>query len=105
MSIRSMTAFANAEGQTEAGRLTCELRAVNHRFLEIGFRLPEELRALEPQLRERIAARASRGKIEVSMRLSGQQAGDALQLNTGYVERLSSIAQDLDCLLYTSRCV
>ena len=38
-----------------AGRLSCELRAVNHRFLEIGFRLPDELRALEPQLRERIA--------------------------------------------------
>ena len=78
MSIRSMTAFASAEGQTEAGRLTCELRAVNHRFLEIGFRLPEELRALEPQMRERIAARVSRGKIEVSMRLSGQQAGPSL---------------------------
>ena len=99
MSIRSMTAFASVEGQTEAGRLTCELRAVNHRFLEIGFRLPEELRALELQMRERIAARVSRGKIEVSMRLSGQQAGDALQLNTGYVERLSSIAQDLDAAL------
>ena len=99
MSIRSMTAFANAEGQTEAGRLSCELRAVNHRFLEIGFRLPEELRVLEPQFRERIAARASRGKIEVSMRLSGQQSGDALQLNAGYVERLSSIAQELDAAL------
>ena len=99
MSIRSMTAFASAEGQTEAGRLTCELRAVNHRFLEIGFRLPEELRALEPQMRERIAARVSRGKIEVSMRLSGQQGGDALQLNAGYVERLSAIAQDLDAAL------
>ena len=99
MSIRSMTAFANAEGQTEAGRLSCELRAVNHRFLEIGFRLPEELRVLEPQFREHIAARASRGKIEVSMRLSGQQSGDALQLNAGYVERLSAIAQDLDAAL------
>ena len=99
MSIRSMTAFANAEGQTEAGRLSCELRAVNHRFLEIGFRLPEELRVLEPQFRERIASRASRGKIEVSMRLSGQQSGDALQLNASYVERLSAIAQDLDAAL------
>ena len=99
MSIRSMTAFANAEGQTEAGRLSCELRAVNHRFLEIGFRLPEELCFLEPQFREHIAARASRGKIEVSMRLSGQQSGDALQLNAGYVERLSSIAQELDAAL------
>ena len=50
-------------------------------------------------MRERIAARVSRGKIEVSMRLSGQQGGDALQLNAGYVERLSAIAQDLDAAL------
>lgn len=99
MSIRSMTAFASAERPTEAGRLSCELRAVNHRFLEIGFRLPEELRALEPQLRERIAARIARGKVDVVMRLSGGQGGDALQLNTAYVERLSAIAQDLDAAL------
>ena len=99
MSIRSMTAFANAEGQTEAGRLGCELRAVNHRFLEIGFRLPEELRALEPQMRERIAARVSRGKLEVVMRLAGAQSGEGLQLNAGYVEKLSAIAQDLDAAL------
>ena len=103
MSIRSMTAFASAERPTEAGRLSCELRAVNHRFLEIGFRLPEELRALEPQLRERIAARIARGKVDVVMRLSGGQGGDALQLNTAYVERLSAIAQDLDAALPSLR--
>ena len=99
MSIRSMTAFASAERPTEAGRLSCELRAVNHRFLEIGFRLPDELRALEPQLRERIAARIARGKVDVVMRLSSGQGGDALQLNAAYVERLSAIAQDLDAAL------
>ncbi|AXA85372.1 YicC family protein [Lysobacter oculi] len=98
-----MTAFASAERPTEAGRLSCELRAVNHRFLEIGFRLPEELRALEPQLRERIAARIARGKVDVVMRLSGGQGGDALQLNTAYVERLSAIAQDLDAALPSLR--
>ena len=103
MSIRSMTAFASAERPTEAGRLSCELRAVNHRFLEIGFRLPEELRALEPQLRERIAARIARGKVDVVMRLSGGQGGDGLQLNTAYVERLSAIAQDLDAALPSLR--
>ena len=103
MSIRSMTAFASAERPTEAGRLSCELRAVNHRFLEIGFRLPEELRALEPQLRERIAARIARGKVDVVMRLSGGQGGDGLQLNTAYVERLSAIAQDLDTALPSLR--
>ncbi len=99
MSIRSMTAFASAEGSTEAGRLTCEMRAVNHRFLEIGFRLPDELRMLESQLRERIAAKVSRGKLEVTMRVAGAQAGEGMQLNAGYVERLSEIAQQLDAAL------
>ena len=46
--IRSMTAYANGERATRWGTLACELRSVNHRFLEVGVRLPEELRALEP---------------------------------------------------------
>ncbi|TWR13584.1 hypothetical protein FQJ95_24505, partial [Xanthomonas vasicola] len=45
--IRSMTAFAGGERITPWGTLGCELRSVNHRFLEVGVRLPEELRALE----------------------------------------------------------
>ena len=50
MPIRSMTAYAAGERATEGGLLGCELRAVNHRFLEVAVRLPEELRALEPAL-------------------------------------------------------
>ena len=46
--IRSMTGFASGERQTRWGILACELRAVNHRYLELGIRAPEELRALEP---------------------------------------------------------
>ncbi len=99
MSIRSMTAFASAEAETGNGRLTCELRAVNHRFLEIGLRLPDELRVLEPQLRERIAARVARGKVDMSMRLAGPAGGEALQLDAVYVERLAAIAQELDAAL------
>ena len=49
--IRSMTAFASGERATEWGTLGCELRSVNHRFLEIGVRLHDDLRALEPALR------------------------------------------------------
>ena len=56
MSIRSMTAFASGERTGPDGTLSCELRAVNHRFLEVGLRLPEELRVLEPALRELFAA-------------------------------------------------
>lgn len=99
MSIRSMTAYAGTERITEAGRLSCEMRAVNHRFLDISLRLPDDLRALEPALREKIAARLSRGKLEVSMRLAAGADGDALELNSAYVERLSAIAQALDAAL------
>ena len=49
--IRSMTGFASAERQFDFGRLTWELRSVNHRYLEIGFRVPEEFRVLEPEIR------------------------------------------------------
>jgi uncharacterized protein (TIGR00255 family) len=93
--IRSMTAFASAERNTEAGVLGCELRAVNHRFLEVGVRLPDELRVLEPALRERIAARTSRGKLDLSLRLRPSDAAGHLQLNQTLVTQLSAIAQDL----------
>src|SRR3546814_18409479 len=80
MPVRSMTAYASAERISADGTLGCELRAVNHRFLEVGVRLPDELRALEPVLREHVAARASRGKVDLVLRLRAPEAGEALQL-------------------------
>lgn len=94
MPIRSMTAYAAGERETDrGGALSLEMRAVNHRFLEVGMRLPEELRAFEPALRERIASRVSRGKVDLSMRLRDGGAGDALDLDEGVVERLGTLAQ------------
>ncbi len=71
---RSMTAFARHESTGEWGRLVWELRSVNHRHVEIGLRMPEELRALEGEVRTRIAARLNRGKVDAGLRLdtSGQ---------------------------------
>jgi len=66
--IRSMTAFASAETETRWGALAFELRSVNHRYLELNPRLPEELRAIEPALRERVAAKLTRGKVDVNLR-------------------------------------
>ncbi|NLG59399.1 MAG: YicC family protein, partial [Gammaproteobacteria bacterium] len=91
---RSMTAYAAAERQTAWGTLGCELRAVNHRFLELGTRLPEELRALEPALRERVSARVSRGKLDLTMRLR-TDAQHALGVDEAALERLSALAQSL----------
>jgi uncharacterized protein (TIGR00255 family) len=93
--IRSMTAFASGERTTQWGTLGCELRAVNHRFLELGVRLPDELRVLEPALRERVSARVGRGKLDLTMRLRPPEGGDALQLNPRMVGQLSELALDL----------
>jgi len=68
--IRSMTAFARASSEQAGAELTWELRSVNHRYLEAFVRLPEELRAMEPLVRERVTARLGRGKLECVLRCS-----------------------------------
>ena len=94
--IRSMTAFAAGERTTEWGTLGCEMRAVNHRFLELGIRLPDELRLLEPALRERIAARVSRGKVDLTLRLRAGEGGGTLQVNDALLRQLGTLAQDVN---------
>lgn len=80
--IRSMTAFARGEHDTRWGRLSCEIRSVNHRYLDVSVRLPEVLRSSEPVLRERIRARCERGKVECGLRLDrAGGGGPALELD------------------------
>lgn len=74
--IRSMTGFARAEATAPWGSLAWELRSVNHRYLEAGLRLPEDLRALEARCRQQIAARLKRGKVDATLRVSWEAAGD-----------------------------
>ncbi|MES1981540.1 MAG: YicC/YloC family endoribonuclease [Pseudomonadota bacterium] len=62
--IYSMTGFAAVTAELDAGSLALELRSVNHRYLDLQLRIPEELRLLEPVLREAIAAQLTRGKVE-----------------------------------------
>ncbi len=62
--ISSMTGFAAAARESGQGSLAVELKTVNHRYLEFQTRIPEELRALEPVLREAVAARLTRGKVD-----------------------------------------
>jgi uncharacterized protein (TIGR00255 family) len=62
--IYSMTGYAVAARELENAVLNLELRSVNHRYLDIQFRLPDELRAIEPSLREALTARLNRGKVE-----------------------------------------
>ncbi|MBX2824546.1 MAG: hypothetical protein KTR33_07440, partial [Gammaproteobacteria bacterium] len=72
--MRSMTAYGRTESVISSGVLSCEIRSVNHRYLELGLRLPEELRALEPRIREAVSRRLKRGKVDVSMRLQAAES-------------------------------
>ena len=72
--IRSMTAFARESVNTTQGVLTVELRSVNHRYLDCSFKLPDVLRALEPQLREKVSATLFRGKLDCMVRLQANPA-------------------------------
>ena len=93
--IRSMTAYANDEATTSQGWLACEVRAVNHRFLETGVRLPDELRTLEPALRERIAARLSRGKVDATLRYRAPAATSDLLLDERTAAQLARLAEGM----------
>jgi uncharacterized protein (TIGR00255 family) len=89
-----MTAFAREESRGELGELVWELRSVNHRYLEVSVRLPEELRVLEPVVRERVARRLSRGKVDCSLRFRPQVgAAGELRVNERLVEQLLSAVE------------
>ena len=82
--VHSMTAFAREEISAEWGAAAWELRSVNHRYLDVSLRLPEELRSLDAGVRERIAAKVRRGKVDCSLRVqpaAGGRAGFSLDLD------------------------
>ncbi len=93
--IRSMTAYAQVEGDTPLGRVAIEVRSINHRYLEVAQRLPDELRMLESALRERIAQRVARGKLDVVVRLRAVARGPELRLNEVYLKQLSELSLHL----------
>jgi len=100
MKIHSMTGFASVEQQSEFGRLAWEMRSVNHRYFEIGLRLPEEFRSLEPSIRDMLGAQISRGKVDVTLRFTRNQdvAESELVLNTSLAQRLLDIHKELQHL-------
>ncbi len=100
--IRSMTAFSRQEATSEVGDLVIELRSVNHRYLDISLRLPEELRNLEPVLRETIASRLGRGKLECNLRYSSPEVTDAeLPVDDERVKRIAHACRHIDSYLYS----
>ena len=87
----SMTAFARVQDDTDFDSLVWEIRSVNHRYLEPGFRVPEPFRSLEPRLRELIRKKLARGKIECQLRFhASDDSVDAIQINESLVAQLIS---------------
>lgn len=86
--IYSMTAFARQEIKQDWGTAVWEIRSVNQRYLETYFRLPENFRGLENNLREKLRPRLTRGKIECSLRIESAQQIGQLQLNQALAQQV-----------------
>ncbi|WP_272994042.1 MULTISPECIES: YicC/YloC family endoribonuclease [Spongiibacter] len=95
VTISSMTAFAHRRSEHPWGTAIWELRSVNHRYLELSFKLPEGWRQLEPELRDRLRNALQRGKVECSLRLSLQDHNQQLQLNKTLAQQLLDTAHQL----------
>ncbi|MFO1389209.1 YicC/YloC family endoribonuclease [Cellvibrio sp.] len=97
---RSMTGFARREAKLPWGTAVWEIRSVNHRYLEPSFRLPEDFREIEPQLRDAMRKSLQRGKVEASLSIHWEQEGEAdLGINTQRVVQLTKAAQQINILL------
>ena len=93
--IRSMTGFARRERQFPWGLLAWELKTVNHRFLEVGCRLPEEFRIGEADFRQTIAGSVRRGKVECSLHFRSAALPTALEVDAELLESLMQRAQQI----------
>src|SRR3974390_1020876 len=87
--IRSMTGFARCERSAAFGTLAWELKSVNHRYLELAVRTPEELRFLEGEFRQQIGAVVRRGKLDASLQLrAAQGTTGGLELDSAVLDQL-----------------
>jgi uncharacterized protein (TIGR00255 family) len=97
--IASMTGFARRETSGPWGSLICELRSVNHRFLESSLRLPEELRSLDPEIRQQFGRGLKRGKVDCTFTYRRTDtAARALDLDREALEQLLARAREVAAL-------
>ncbi|MDG9729835.1 YicC family protein [Ignatzschineria sp. RMDPL8A] len=102
--LLSMTGFARESQLTDLGMLSIEIRSVNHRYLDPSFRMPELLRNFEPVLREVLAEKISRGKVDISIRLDmDQNPASTLIFNRDLATRIVEIHQETQGLLGDER--
>ncbi|HEC13461.1 MAG TPA: YicC family protein [Acidiferrobacteraceae bacterium] len=97
----SMTAFARKDLTTESGDLSWEIRSVNHRYLEVGRRLPETFRALESSVREQVAKHLNRGKVECNLSFQANDAADEdLALDEALLKKVVDLAHQVEILAH-----
>lgn len=91
--VASMTAFARKQTEYEWGTLIWEIRSVNHRYLEPGLRIPDMVRAIEPQVRDALRKAISRGKVDCQLRiqLTNNESGNE-NLNDALVKKLMHLS-------------
>ncbi len=98
--LKSMTAFSRQEAVNDYGSLAWELRSVNHRYLDLSIRLPEELRSIEPQVRDKLNSKLSRGKVEASLRFKPSGNTDAqLKVNESLAGQIINAAKSVHALM------
>ncbi|HEC28000.1 MAG TPA: YicC family protein [Gammaproteobacteria bacterium] len=101
--IRSMTGFARKDSRQEWGSLVWEIRSLNHRYLELSTRLPEEMRALEGRVREAVGQCLSRGKVECNLRFVRHPGALCeMQLNRDQADRFTQLYSETRELLNDS---
>ena len=93
--ISSMTGFARQESAGAYGTLVCEIRSVNHRFLDAAVRLPESCRALETELRQLLARDLRRGKVDCTLLHRPATASGALQVNDAALAQIVTRSTEL----------
>lgn len=88
---KSMTAFAKKQLQRKAYNLSWEIRAVNSRYLDINFRLPEIFRELESKLREVLSKHLTRGKVDITLRYQpGEEVASKIHVNRSMVQQVNN---------------
>jgi uncharacterized protein (TIGR00255 family) len=100
--ILSMTGYANTSAEYSSSSLSVELRAVNHRYLDIQMRMPDELRGFEGQMREAISAQLQRGKVECRINYATRNTLGRSQLNHDLLVQLAAWNQQIQNVIPSS---
>ncbi|HWY73590.1 MAG TPA: YicC/YloC family endoribonuclease [Burkholderiaceae bacterium] len=97
--VASMTGYAAGSAATPRVTVSVELKSVNARFLELGIRLPDELRALEASARELLGSRLARGKVDVRVTLTRDPAASDTRVNRAALTRLAAVAAEAQAVV------